>query len=569
MHLILGVPALLLAGLAIYVFWPRCNLYQYVVIRGFRVPVLIGRIRKDGTLLDLTKPWRVRLVGQFSIRDHDAYLRLYNLALGDEQAREVGKVEPKDLAPVRRLPAPESHHAGDVERQGRRTWWDLFLRLHAPVLPSAVPPPFKVVEFGRFRHATDNVMTLLAQGGAAILLYGDGWGTPDTLPYRDPTAKWDTALPAAFLFGLLFLPAQMRLWFWDHPFAALDGWSGTVPLNGLAPGLSVFLAIWAVLYLLKRMLLSSDDRVLDYVILFNRSTGLRYWAPVGIFASIGLAVLTLWHPAYWPFVPLYAAMAIGFFAVSIFAPRTPWEVQPREFVPPELPPGTPEDEGDGEGERKHYSWQMDSGFRTCQLEVTVPYQRDEIRDIRTHNPFFSDPAAAVDQYGTSFQKIVAEGWRSRQVSRTVAALSRAAREGKFSAIETIQAVLGLVQEPAIAYALDEDCDEIQKRKEYCRLAAETLYDGRGDCDCKSALAATLFKALGFPVLGLLNDTARHAAVAVGGVPEDMPGEGKLWFEHQGERYYYCETTGRGWQVGQASPEANAMVADPRSIVDLR
>ncbi len=550
---------LALALILAYLLWPRCNLYEYVEMLRIRWPIRIGRVRKDGTLLDLTKPWGMRRVGQFYFREHKGVLRLYNLSLGDRQGQDAGEVAPQDPAPVT---AAGGLDVGKVERQGWRRWWDGFLRLHSPVLPEEVPPTFRVTEYGRFRPATSNVVTLLSQGGAALLLYRK-WGTADTLPYRDPVAKWDTALPAALIFGLLNLPLAVRLWFWNHPYHFLDRWSAHAPINSLAPGFSVFLGIWALLYLMKRILLSLDDRVLDYLILMNRATGLPWWAPLGAVASLVLAVLSLWHQEQRAFVPLYAAAGVGFMAVSLFAPGDAWPVKPRGVVLPTLPPG-PSEWGDGD---KQVKWKVDGGFREFELMARIPFANGEILKIREQNPFRRKHDEAVLYYPASVKEIVSLGCESRQALAAANVVARAAKEQDLSHFEIVQAVLGLAQEPTIRYMTDSDCDEVGNR-EYCRLAAETLWDQRGDCDCKSALAATVLKALEFPVLVLLSARAEHAAVAVGGIPAEMPREGLLWFEYNGEVYYFCETTGAGWCVGQPSDLARTVVADKQGIVDV-
>jgi hypothetical protein len=542
-----------------YLLWPRCNLYEYVEILRIRWPVLIGRVRRDGTLLDLTKPWGMRRVGQFYIRDHKGILRLYNLSQGDRQGEDAGDVAPLDPAPVT---ATGGLEVGKVERQGWRRWWDGFLRLHAPVLPEEIPPTFRVTEYGRFRPATSNVVTLLSKGGAALLLYRE-WGSAETLPYRDPVAKWDTALPAAFLFGLLNLPLAVRLWFWNHPYQFLDRWSSHAPVNSLAPGFTAFVGIWALLYLLKRFLLSVDDRVLDYLILFNRATGLPWWAPIGLVLSIVLAVLSLWRQEQRAFIPLYAAAAVGFLAVYLFAPGDAWPVKPRGVVIPPLTP-SPAEWGDGD---KRYSWTVDGGFRMFELKARIPFGKDEIGSIREQNPFQQDPDQAQQNYPASVKQIVSLGRESRQALAAASVVAQTVRDHELSHFETVQAVLGLAQEPTITYMTDTDCEEIGNR-EYCRLAGETLWDGHGDCDCKSALTATVLKALGFPVLVLLSDRAKHAAVAVGGIPAEMPREGLLWFEYQGEVYYFCETTGAGWRVGQPSELSRTVVKDKSGIVDV-
>jgi hypothetical protein len=42
-----------------------------------------------------------------------------------------------------------------------------------------------------------------------------------------------------------------------------------------------------------------------------------------------------------------------------------------------------------------------------------------------------------------------------------------------------------------------------------------------------------------------------------------------WFEHNGKRYLYCETTGQRWRVGEApAAEFAAVLARPESRVEL-
>ncbi|MBN2489106.1 MAG: hypothetical protein JXA98_08765 [Methanosarcinaceae archaeon] len=79
--------------------------------------------------------------------------------------------------------------------------------------------------------------------------------------------------------------------------------------------------------------------------------------------------------------------------------------------------------------------------------------------------------------------------------------------------------------------------------EYPRFPFETLFDGGGDCEDSSILLASLLYDMGYGVsLILLPD---HMAVGVKG-DENMPGS---YYEYEGTRYYYLETTNSGWNVG--------------------
>jgi len=92
---------------------------------------------------------------------------------------------------------------------------------------------------------------------------------------------------------------------------------------------------------------------------------------------------------------------------------------------------------------------------------------------------------------------------------------------------------------AIPYELD--IDETGKY-EYYRYATETLTDGAGDCEDTTILAAALFQMLGYNII-LINPPG-HIALGVAG---DFGGRG---VKYKGINYFYAETTGAGWRVGE-------------------
>jgi hypothetical protein len=77
-----------------------------------------------------------------------------------------------------------------------------------------------------------------------------------------------------------------------------------------------------------------------------------------------------------------------------------------------------------------------------------------------------------------------------------------------------------------------------------------LEEQRGDCDDKTILAAALFYAMRHRVLVLVSQ--EHLAVAVAGA-DGLPG---VFYEYNGERYYFCEITVDGWRVGELPPGLN-------------
>jgi predicted transglutaminase-like cysteine proteinase len=84
--------------------------------------------------------------------------------------------------------------------------------------------------------------------------------------------------------------------------------------------------------------------------------------------------------------------------------------------------------------------------------------------------------------------------------------------------------------------------------EYQRYPAETLVDRGGDCEDTAILLGSILKHMGFGVRGVL--LPGHMALAVKG-EDSIPG---TYYTQNGDRYYYVETTGDGWRVGDIPDE---------------
>jgi len=123
-----------------------------------------------------------------------------------------------------------------------------------------------------------------------------------------------------------------------------------------------------------------------------------------------------------------------------------------------------------------------------------------------------------------------------------------AQEEGFTEYETISFAIAFVQ--SLPYTSDSVATAYD---EYPRYPVETLVDDGGDCEDTSILAASLIKALGYGVVLLVfpktTDSAGHCAVGVAG-EEGQPG---YCWEYGGRKYYYLETTGERWEIGD-TPE---------------
>ena len=94
---------------------------------------------------------------------------------------------------------------------------------------------------------------------------------------------------------------------------------------------------------------------------------------------------------------------------------------------------------------------------------------------------------------------------------------------------------------AITYAYDYN--ENGQRVEYPKYPIETLYEGKGDCEDTTILLAGILSEMGYGVVIL--EYSDH--VAVGVYSSNATGS---YYTHNGRNYYYLETTGENWGIGE-------------------
>ena len=110
----------------------------------------------------------------------------------------------------------------------------------------------------------------------------------------------------------------------------------------------------------------------------------------------------------------------------------------------------------------------------------------------------------------------------------------------FQSIDVLKFVAAFVQ--SLDYTNDLATKGID---EYPKFPFETLYDAAGDCEDTSILLAALQLDLKFEVILLEFD--QHLAVAVALPQNSVDG---YYVESEGKKYFYIETTGNNWDIGQ-------------------
>jgi len=129
------------------------------------------------------------------------------------------------------------------------------------------------------------------------------------------------------------------------------------------------------------------------------------------------------------------------------------------------------------------------------------------------------------------------------IEMLVERIEEAAQRKGYSEYETVSFVAAFVQ--SLPYTSDSVTTGFD---EYPRYPIETLVDNGGDCEDTSILMAALLNEMGYGTI--LISPPNHLAVGVLGSEEIY---GTYW-ELDGGKYYYLETTGDGFELGEIPPE---------------
>ncbi len=124
-------------------------------------------------------------------------------------------------------------------------------------------------------------------------------------------------------------------------------------------------------------------------------------------------------------------------------------------------------------------------------------------------------------------------------------MKKAADEKGYTKLELANLIISFVQ--SLDYIYDKTSTGYD---DYAKYPIETLYDRGGDCEDTSILLVSILRELGYNVV--LLDLPSHVAVGIqiSGV------SGTYYFntKKQDIKYYYVETTGEGWKIGQVPPK---------------
>lgn len=189
-------------------------------------------------------------------------------------------------------------------------------------------------------------------------------------------------------------------------------------------------------------------------------------------------------------------------------------------------PLTPQSVSDGTI-RRDFAWIYDD--KTYAISLYIPEQLYQYYRDKTRVP--------TEDYSV----YVTHPQDDEYISTIIERFDEIALEEGYDDEQEVNLVIAFVQ--SLPYATDDVSTPFD---EYPRYPLETLVDGGGDCEDTSILASTLLDAMDYGVV--LVNLPEHVAVGVA-----AEAYGTYWV-HEGTKYFYVETTGEGWGLGQLPEE---------------
>lgn len=177
------------------------------------------------------------------------------------------------------------------------------------------------------------------------------------------------------------------------------------------------------------------------------------------------------------------------------------------------------------------------------------------RFVKQHPLFYSWNAKYyVDTYTLDRYSI-------EYVKPVVDALIYAANRDGYLGSRAVDFVISFVQ--GMPYVPDNVSTSFD---DYPRYPIETLLENGGDCEDTVLLSATLLRQMGYgtAIIFLPAYAPEYAALGVLGNKTVIG----TYYLVDGKRYYYVETTGQGWQVGQVPFEYYGTLAIVVPLINI-
>lgn len=159
-------------------------------------------------------------------------------------------------------------------------------------------------------------------------------------------------------------------------------------------------------------------------------------------------------------------------------------------------------------------------------------------------------------WGTVYRNLVTDS--KSYIDFMVDSLAQLSMERNLSRNQLAELIVTFVQDIPYSYVLVGDCASRDTGNSPCigNIALgllspyEFLHSLYGDCDTRAVLIYTLLEELGFDPMIVVSNEYAHAMLAL-----NLPSTGD-YLTFRERKYYFWETTGKGWPLGVLPPSTN-------------
>jgi hypothetical protein len=157
-------------------------------------------------------------------------------------------------------------------------------------------------------------------------------------------------------------------------------------------------------------------------------------------------------------------------------------------------------------------------------------------------------------WGSVYDQLV----RDSNVGFLVDSLKEISKKESLNRRELAELVVTFVQDIPYSYVRAEACSEAENKGKPCigNIALgilspyEFIHSLYGDCDTRAVLIFAMLDEMGFDPMIVVSNEYAHAMLAL-----NLPASGDF-IRHNGKKYYFWETTGKGWPLGMLPPNSN-------------
>ena len=345
----------------------------------------------------------------------------------------------------------------------------------------------------------------------------------------------------------------------------------------------IYAALCGGLYVIKHQRTMNNIPMSDVIPLINANVGVKFlnWAIITLAVALAGVCVQNGHAIL---LPAFLSIIVGFYINQSVGQKL-WELREpsaawRPYHNPNFTPTPPQPQQGGRIVTRKYSWTEilnDMGVKTIGAdEVEVMFVEADYTDensphyVRSGNPFKNGQPMSDADY-TSMTATVKAGsgdpYERSALSLIVQSAEEVCDKYHLAEYEMYNLLLRFCQY-CIEYKVDDESAAINNIGEYFRFPGETLFDGEGDCDCKSILAYSLFDMLGADadlvtvcVTGDDNpdNLHNHAALILRDNSKKVklpPTYPKVHLKGIDGLVVYCEPTGKGYKPGEIGPNVD-------------